>query len=169
MNISKVNEALNHSIVGGSEYNWRCYGHNVRFLDYESEHAHASVLFDTLTREVYEAIISHKEDKVKPYRWLNPEYKQKYFDEAKNKGVDPYKAWDDVNWVDLEVEEDFLSKANAIFNGFAFDERVQVPVELKQHELYHLMKMAHERDLTLNKMVELLLWETINSEKNRNN
>ena len=167
MHLSKVNEALAHRITGGSDYQWSCYGPDVRFLDYESDHAHASVLFDTLTQEIYEATVSSKDDSVRPYRWLNPETKQDYLAEAKEKGIDPNNAWDDVNWCDLETVEDFLEKAEAIFNGESFDTRVQVPIELDDSELFQLMKMAHERDITFNKLVEEILWGVINTEKNK--
>lgn len=169
MHLSKVNEALGHRITGGSEYHWQCYGPDVRFLDFESEHAHASVLFDTVTQEVYEVTISSKDESIRPYRWLNPETKQDYLAECKTRNIDPHCAWDDVNYVDLETEEDFLDKAEAIINGESFDTRVQVPIELDDSELFHLMKMAHERDITFNELVEDILWGVINAEKNKVN
>lgn len=167
MHLSKVNEAFDHRIVNGSEYQWQCFGPNVRFLDYESEHAHASVLFDTVTQEIYEATVSSKDESLRPYRWFNPETKQDYLDEALERGIDPNNAWDDVNWCDLETVEDFLEKAEAIFNGETFDTRVQVPIELDDSELFQLMKMAHERDITLNQLVEEILWQVINAHKNK--
>lgn len=169
MHLSKVNEALGHRITGGSEYHWQCYGPDVRFLDFESEHAHASALFDTMTQEVYEVTLSSKDESIRPYRWLNPETKQDYLAECKTRNIDPHCAWDDVNYVDLETEEDFLDKAEAIINGKSFDTRVQVPIELDDSELFHLMKMAHERDITFNELVEDILWGVINAEKNKVN
>lgn len=165
MHLSKVNEALEHRITGGSEYQWDCYGLDVRFLDYESNYAHASVVFDTITQTVYEATVSSKDESVRPYRWLNPETKDLYLHECKERENDPNVAWDNVNWVDLEVMEDFLDKASAIFNGEGFDERVQVPLDLSRDEMFHLMTMAHERDLTLNELVEDILWDVIKREK----
>jgi len=166
MHLSKVNEALDHQITGGSEYQWECYGFSVRFLDYESDHAHATVVFDTTTQTVYEATVTSKDETVRPYRWFNPDTKQKYLDECKDRNIDPNEAWDDVKWVDLEIVEDFLTKAGAIFNGESFDERVQVPIDLNRDELFRLMKIAHERDMTFNKLVEEILWDVINAKKN---
>jgi len=165
MHLSKVNEALSHRITGGSEYQWECYGFDVRFLDYESDYAHATVIFDTITQTVYEATVNSKDESVRPYRWLNPNTKQEYLDECKDRNIDPNEAWDDVKWVDLETMEDFLDKASAIFNGEGFDERVQVPLDLSRDELFRLMQMAHERDMTLNELVEDILWDVINREK----
>ena len=165
MHLSKVNEALDHRITGGSEYQWDCYGFDVRFLDYESDYAHATVVFDTTNQTVYEATVNSKDETVRPYRWLNPDTKQEYLNECKERNIDPVTAWDDVKWVDLETMEDFLDKASAIFNGEGFDERVQVPLDLSRDELFQLMQMAHERDLTLNELVEEILWDVINAEK----
>ena len=167
MHLSKVNEALNHRITGGSEYQWDCYGITVRFLDYESDYAYASVVFDTQTQTVYEATVSSKDESVKPYRWLNPDSKNKYLNECRERDIDPNEAWDDVKWVDLETVEDFLAKAEAMFNGEGFDERVQVPLDLERDELFQLMQMAHERDMTLNELVEDILWNVINTEKKK--
>lgn len=169
MHLSKVNEALNHHIIGGSEYQWDCYGPDVRYLDYESDYAHASVLFNILTQEVYEATVTSKDESVRPYRWFNPETKQDYIDECNQRGIDPKNAWDNVDWCDLETVDDFLDKAEAIFHGEEFDSRVQVPIELSDTELLEFMKLAHERDITFNQLVEEALWDAIeafNADKN---
>ena len=39
--------------------------------------------------------------------------------------------------------------------------RATIEIELDREEWYQLMMMAHERDITLNQMVEQLLRETI--------
>lgn len=165
MHLSKVNEALDHKIVGGSEHQWSCWD-NARFLDYESEYAHASVIFNTMTQEVYCAEVNDKLDEVKPYRWLNPAFKDAYINEAKERNVDPNLAWDDKTWYDLETREDWLTKARAIMQGEDFDRRVEVPLDLDDDTLFKLFMMAHENDLTLNKMVEIVLQETINRHRN---
>lgn len=175
MKLASVNEALDHRIVGGSEYHWNCYGTNVRFLDYESDHAHASAVFDTSTHEVYEITVNDKtdysndSDSHRPYRWLNPEHKDKYLAECSKKNIKSDVAWDDIRWVDLEVEEDFLEKAHAVFNNLSFDKRVKVPVDLDDDLMLHLCLEAHKRDITLNEMVELLLQQVIDKNSTEKN
>lgn len=159
MNLAKTNQAFNHKITGGSEFQWDCYP-DARYLDYESDYAHGSVLFNTETQEVYCAEVTTKEHKYQ-YRWLNPEYKQDYYDECKKKKVDPDKAWDEVKWTDLETEEDFLEKANAIFEGRSFDERVLIPVEFDDELLMTLFKEAHRQDITFNQLMERALQNLI--------
>ena len=156
MHLSKVNEALEHKIAGGSEFQWNCWT-NARYLDYETDYAHASVIFNINTQEVYCAEVNDKENNYKPYRWMNPQYRKFYDAEANMRGVDPNLAWDAMTWYDLETSEDWLDKASAIMRGLDFDARVKVPIDLDNDSLFKLMTMAHERDITLNKMVEIVL------------
>jgi len=159
MKIADTNLAFNHQITEGAEYQWQCFP-NGRFLDYESEYAHGSVVFDVQTQRVYSAEVNDKEDKFR-YRWVDPEYIQAYRDESKERNVDPDQAWDDRKWTNLDVEEDFLEKAEALFAGKEFDTRVQIPVEFDDELLMTLFKKAHERDITFNQLVEEALTELL--------
>ena len=164
MNLLEAIESLEGKITGGSEHQWECYGPNARFLDFESEYAHASLIFDSVNQTVYVAEINDKDNKF-AYRWMNPEFKEQYMDECAERGVDPNKAWDEKNWTDLETSDDFLNKANPIIRGESFDTRVQMPLNLGKDELFQLMTMAHERDITLNQMVEIVLQQVIYQHK----
>lgn len=73
-------------------------------------------------------------------------------------------AWDNTEWRDLEVDDDFIQKALAIKAGENYDTRVSVPLELEDELLFELMKQAHEQDITLNQMVEQVLREVIERE-----
>lgn len=73
-------------------------------------------------------------------------------------------AWDDVEFTELEVDDDFIQKALAIKAGEEYDTRVSIPLELEDDLLFELMKQAHERDITLNQMVEQVLREVIEKE-----
>ena len=164
MKLSQINEALDHKITSGSEYQWNCYPDG-RYLDYESDFAHVSVLYSTVDQTVYQAEVSVKreawdEDK-KPYRWLNPEYQKAFYKESKKRKVDPNQAWDDVKWIDLEMAEDFLEKATSIFNGEEYDTRVKIEFDLDDSSILKLATEAHKRDITLNKMIEIILQEVI--------
>jgi hypothetical protein len=76
-------------------------------------------------------------------------------------------AWDDVDYVDLETDDDFIQKCLAIKAGEDYDTRVSVPLELENDEMFELMKMAHEQDLTLNEFVEQLLRRVLQEEELR--
>ena len=164
MHLSQINEITNHRITEGSEYGWNCYP-SARYLSYESGFAYVSVIYSTETQEIYEADVSIKtevwDEDMRPYRWLNPEYKDAMIADAKKRKVKWRKAWDDVKWIDLEIEGDFLEKAKAIFNGQDFDKRIQVPIELEDDVMLKLCMEAHKRDITLNQMVEEILKKVI--------
>lgn len=167
MNLKEANNALDHKIVGGSEHLWNCYP-NARFLDFESDYAHASVIFNTENQMVYCAEISSKDDDSVLYRWLNPITKDDYLNECKINGINPNTAWDNVNWYDLELYTDWCTKANAIMNNKAFDKRIEVPLDLDNDLLLELALQAHKRDITINKMVEHILQTVINHTSTEN-
>ena len=96
MNLSKVNEAFSHKITSGSDYGWQCWD-DARYLDYESDFAHVSVVYNTKTQDIYQAEVSVKreawdEDK-KPYRWLNPDYKDALYKKFDTKYQNEYNTF----------------------------------------------------------------------------
>jgi hypothetical protein len=152
-------EAVGYRITEGSEYGWSCYGPNAHRLDaWNGDHngVNASVTFDTETQTVYEATVY---DYAKPaaYRLINPKYLEQYRKEAKKRKVDPDQAWDEVNYTDLEVDEDFIEKAHAIMAGLPYDNKVSMPLVLEDDQLFDLMKLAHAYDMSLNQFVEHIL------------
>jgi hypothetical protein len=85
---------------------------------------------------------------------INPKNVEKHRKEAESKSVLANQAWDDVDYVDLEVDDDFFQKALAIRAGEDYDTRIKVPVDFSDEELLQYMKLAHERDITFNEFVE---------------
>jgi hypothetical protein len=88
------------------------------------------------------------------YRMINPKNVEKHRKEAENRSVLENQAWDDVNYIDLDVDDDFFQKALAIRAGESYDTRVQVQVDFSDEELLQYMKIAHERDITFNQLIE---------------
>jgi hypothetical protein len=161
--IKQFMETVNYRITEGSDYGWQCYGHNAYMLDSwngEQDGHSLSIIFDTKTQEVYE-VQAHDYVNERAYRWINPDYVKKNNKEARKRDVNRKEAWDNVDYVDLETVDDFFEKAQAIVQGQPYDTRVQVPIDLPDHEWFQLMKMAHDRDITLNQMVEDLLKKCI--------
>jgi hypothetical protein len=169
MLMSRVCETFDYKIAGGSEYGWNCFGPNARFLDFESDHAYGTCIFDSTDQTVYSVEVSSRDDDIKPYRWLNPDYLDALKDESLERNVPFDIAYDDCKWVTLDEFDDFVEKARAIFNGREFDPRVKVDIDLDDREILVLALEAHRRDITINKMVEIILQEVIdkhNGEKN---
>lgn len=146
-------ELVDYRITEGSEYYCDAYGSNAYSLDswngkHEDGGHSASIVFDTQTQEVYEVTICDYQNN-RAYRLLAPAYK--------NTSADTPEAWDEANWIDLEVDDDFFQKAIAIMSGEDFDTRIQVPLNLPKEDMFKMMQMAHERDLTLNQFIEEIL------------
>lgn len=59
-------------------------------------------------------------------------------------------AWDYIEWTDLESDDDFIQKAQAIIAGEDYDTRVSISIDLPEDVAYTLMKQAHELDITFN-------------------
>lgn len=72
-------------------------------------------------------------------------------------------AWDGVEWVNLETDEDFIGKATAIKNGGDYDTRISVPLVLGNDEMLALFIMAHERDMPFNSFIEMIIEQKLTS------
>jgi hypothetical protein len=154
-------ELVDYKITEGGDYGWQCFGPNAYRLDsWNGVHGKGgysfSIVFSTKSQKVYEvSTCDYTNDRA--YRMINPDYVKKHIKEAKARNVNLNEAWDDVDYVDLDVVDDFIQKCLAIRAGEDYDTRVQVPVDFSDEELLHYMKIAHERDITFNQLVEQAL------------
>lgn len=106
MKLNKFLEAADGQITGGSEYQWKCYGPDARFMDVSDidNNEVGSCIFDSKTKKVYEVTANVYEDDV-VYRWIDHKYESMYYDEADSRGVNPVQAYDDVVYT-IENDED---------------------------------------------------------------
>jgi hypothetical protein len=156
-------EIVDYRITEGSDYCWHCYGNDVHMLDSwngEQDGHSFTVIFDTKTQVVYE-VQAHDYVHQRAYRMINPDFQKKNKKEAKRRDIDKNNAWDDVDYVDIEVDDDFFQKCLAIKAGEDYDTRVSVPMDFSDEELLTYMKLAHEQDITFNQLVERALREAI--------
>ena len=159
-------ELVDYRITEGSDFCWQCYGPNAYHLDswngiHDAGGFSFCIIFDTKDQTVYEVQV-HDYTNQRAYRMINPDFKKKMKKEAKRRDVNRNEAWDDVDYVDLEVDDDFFQKSLSIQAGEVnYDNRVQVPIDLPDEMMFEMMKMAHERDITLNQMVEEILKQVI--------
>jgi hypothetical protein len=147
-------EVCNYRITEGGDYT----PDNLRIYSLESWNGEQSghslfIGFDTNTQIVY-IVEAHDYKNERSYRFVNPEFKHvsAFVDKC---------AYDGVDFIDLEVEEDWISKASAIVAGEDYDTRVSIPVEFTDEELLKYMKMAHDQDMKFNDFVEQALREMI--------
>jgi hypothetical protein len=159
-------ELVGYRITEGSDYMWQCYGSNAYALDSwngEQDGHSFTVIFDTKDQTVYE-VQAHDYVHDRAYRMINEDFRKKNKKEAKKRDIDKDNAWDDVDYVDIEVDDDFFQKCLAIQEGKDYDTRVSVPMEFSDEELLTYMKLAHEQDITFNQLVERALREALDRE-----
>jgi hypothetical protein len=156
-------EVVNYRITEGSNYMWSCYGTDAYCLDSwngDQEGHSLSVTFDQKTQTVYEVQI-HDFLHNRAYRMINPDYTAAHQAEAKSRDAWMQEAWEGVDYIDLDVDDDWFQKALAVVAGEDYDTRVSVPVEFSDEELLTYMKLAHERDITFNQLITEALTEAI--------
>ena len=159
-------ELVDYRITEGSDYMWQCYGSNAYALDSwngEQDGHSFTVIFDTRDQTVYE-VQAHDYVHDRAYRMINEDFQKKNRKEAKKRDIDKNNAWDDVNYVDIEVDDDFIQKCLAIKAGEDYDTRVSVPMDFSDEELLQYMKLAHDLDITFNQFVERALREALDRE-----
>ena len=156
-------EIVKYKISEGDTYCWHCFGYNAYFLDSRSsddvmdDEGHSfTIIFDTSTQEVYE-VQAHDFRLNRAYRMINPDYQEKIKNESAGRGTNHYEAWEGVDYVDLETDDDFIQKCLAIAAGEDYDTRVSVPIDLTDSEMMTLFMMAHKADKTFNEFVTDIL------------
>jgi len=162
-------ELVDYRITEGSDYCWQCFGDDPYSLSsWNGDHDGWSfnIVFDTKTQVVYTVEVCDYA-RNRAYRMINPDYKDAHDQEAKQHNVSAKEAWDECDFVDLEEDDDFMQKALAIRDGVDYDTRVSVPLTVPDDVLFELMKRAHEQDITLNQLVEDVLWNAIRAEESR--
>lgn len=159
-------ECIDYRITDGSEYQWPCYGPNARGLEFwngitSDEGCSVTCVFDSKTQFVYEMqawdYLARRE-----YRWIHPGYIESNAVEAKRRNLDFFESFDGNKYIELEVVEDILEKATAIANLEEYDTRILVPIDIPDDEMFILMTMAHERDITLNELVNEIMRDKVN-------
>jgi hypothetical protein len=158
-------ELVDHKITEGGDYGWRCFGPNsYQLSSWNGIHGKggwsANIVFSTKSQKVYcVEVCDYTNDRA--YRMINPDYVKKHDKESKDRGELGNQAWDDVDYVDLDVDDDFIQKCLAILAGEEYDTRVQITVDFTDEELLKYMKAAHECDMTFNEFVVQAITEAI--------
>jgi hypothetical protein len=165
ISIKEWMELVDYKITEGDTYGWQCYGPNAYQLNswngVHGKGGHSfSIVFSTKSQKVYEvSMCDYTNDRA--YRMINTKFQEKHRKEAESRNVNLNEAWDDVDYVELDVVDDFIQKALAIRAGEDYDTRVQVEVDFSDEELLQYMKLAHQRDMTFNEFVEEALRHAI--------
>lgn len=81
MTLQKFLELIEYKITEGSKYLWNCYGQNAFILDHD---VNLSIIFDTVTHEVYETSYY---DEFMTYKLFNQNFKEAYQQEIIDRNV----------------------------------------------------------------------------------
>ena len=159
-------ECISYRITEGNEYLWHCYGPNAYSLDSGSSCGEntVSVVFDKATQVVYQMEAWDYANR-RTYRWINPDYIDAIKGESEKRNIKFEQSIDNEKFIDIDSVKDMLEKATAISNGEEYDTRLILELNLEDDELFEMMKMAHEMDITFNKFVEHILQEAIDRAK----
>ena len=158
-------ELVDYKITEGDTYGWSCFGPNsYQLSSWNSIHGKGgysfNIVFSTKSHKVYSVEVCDFTNN-RAYRIINPEYVKKHEKEAEKRGVDNM-AWDDVEFIDLEVDEDFIQKALSIKAGEDYSTDISVPIDLPDGLLLEAALNAHRQDITLNEYINNALREMIN-------
>lgn len=154
-------ELVDYKITEGNDYGWSCYGPNAYTLDsWNGVHGVGgysfSIIFSTKTQKVYEvSMCDYTNDRA--YRMINPSKVKKHRKESDARGSSVNQAWDDVDYIDLEVDDDFFQKALAIQAGEDYSTDISVPIDLPDELLMFAFKQAHEQNMTFNDWMNQML------------
>ena len=164
-------EVVDYRITEGSDYTWTCFGEKAKpysLSAWNQEHDGWSfnITFDTNTQDVY-MVESCDYKHNRAYRLINPDFVNQYRTYAKLENPEYVdNAWDGVDYVDLESDDDWIQKALSIKAGEDYDTRVSIPLDIPEDELMVLFKAAHERDMTFNEFVEEALRQALKEFEN---
>ena len=157
-------EVVDYRVTEGSDFTWDCFGNDSKpytlsVWNGDQDGWSFNITFDTGTQDVY-MVESCDYKNQRAYRLINPDWQNAYREYAKKHNPEYIdQAWDDVDYVDLESDDDWIQKALSIKAGEDYDTRVSIPLDLSEEELMVLFKSAHERDMTFNEFCEYALKE----------
>lgn len=105
MKLLEVILAAEGRVCGGSEFMWRCWGDNARYMDFADADCQefCNCVFDTKTYDVYEVqIFVPGYDQC--FVWRNSAYNDAYIDEAKMRNIDPSVAYDQTYFTEVNKD-----------------------------------------------------------------
>jgi len=164
MNFARFCELTEYKLTEVDKFQWLCYGdHAYNFSYWNDEKIHhgefsmnAIVRLNSMVLEAVE-VCDYKNNRA--YRWFNPNTgaREAYIKEGPAHGENYRQAWDDIDFTELEVLDDFIAKAEAIRDGRDYDTRVTIPIDISDTDFASIARMAHDRDITFNQMIEHIL------------
>ena len=154
-------ELVDYKITEGADYGWACYGPNAYQLSswnglHDKGGWSFNIVFSTKTQKVYEVEVCDYTNS-RAYRMIVENKREKHRKEALSRNINLNEAWGNVEYVDLEVDDDFIQKCLAIKEGREYSTDVSVPLDLPDDLLMFAFKAAHAENMTFNDWMNRML------------
>jgi len=154
-------ELVDYRITEGGDFGWQCYGPNAYQLSswnglHDKGGWSFNIVFSTKTQKVYEVTVCDY-TRNRAYRMIAENKREKHIKESKARDVNLNEAWDDVEYVDLEVVDDFIQKCLAIKAGEDYSTDISIPLDLPDGLLMFAFKTAHAENMTFNDWMNKML------------
>ena len=154
-------ELADYRITEGGDFGWQCYGPNAYQLSswnglHDKGGWSFNIVFSTKTQKVYEVTVCDY-TRNRAYRMIAENKREKHIKESKARDVNLNEAWDDVEYVDLEVVDDFIQKCLAIKAGEDYSTDISIPLDLPDDLLMFAFKTAHAENMTFNDWMNKML------------
>lgn len=179
-------EVTNYQYTESAQYQWKCFGDTAQSIDYwnrDDDGFTISITHDLMSSTVYVMeVFDYNKDNERAWRWINPNFVDSYYNDAKSRSLDPDEAYDGVKFIDCD-EKAIMKEARKLMdpdnktvhncnisgepNKDDSEDDSLVELDLKNYEILSLALEAHRRDITLNQMVELVLMDAIQRYKKK--
>lgn len=165
MKLPQLLEKAHYKVSEGSAFLWTCFGQNCRNIVCSDEDldVEMDVVYDCLTAEVYTASISFSaRENMRVYRWINPTYQEAYFNEYFERDLDPRQYVDDIQYMECEIEDDFVNKVTDAFETGTTDNTIVVSLELDSTSEMLTIEALGDTNGSLEQLVEVALQDAVN-------
>jgi hypothetical protein len=108
--LNTIATKMKWKITDGGEYRWSCYEPDSRIMEFGSDQFECSSVFDSISLRVFEITGNGAAFSLTtqcPWRWIDPEYEHAFLTECRIKNFNPTRAWDDINYIDVDKDELF--------------------------------------------------------------
>lgn len=138
-------DIVQFQVTSGSEYRNPVYASAYMVNSSKRDRYNATCIFNLNTGSVYDIYV-HDAVNTRSYRWITPEFREHYTNMSSGS---------------IETESDILEKLTAIVNGYPYDARIVMPLEIADADFLVMAKAAHELDITFNEFVEKAILEAV--------
>lgn len=98
---------------GGGDFLWECYGPDCTCRDLTIRNPAGAISIITQDCGRIIEATGYLDDIKKypwmPWRWIDQEFKQEYFDECAKRNIDTHIAWDSVRYSDIDSPQQVLN------------------------------------------------------------